>query len=276
MRLRFLPVSGLCAATADTAAATFHHCAAQCEESESDADAPTITDLYRKSLAPYVSSRSALATQWIKDEEGWTKLPARAWPSYQADVEDIPSIETLLSTTCPQSGELSSAWTTECSTIKFNLATALVFNNVDHGKGLQMYKELATRKGHADSKCAVGVILVEGLGTDANEKDGLRYLRDAVENDRHPQAMYELGTALYCGLENILEENEEEAFKQFAAASEQGHYAGMYMTSDCLLEGIGCSVDVERAMPLLFDAAISGHRFARQKVRELFTKYVDA
>ena len=41
------------------------------------------------------------------------------------------------------------------------------------------------------------------------------------------------------------------------------------MTADCLVEGVGCKVDIERAIPLLYAAAEKGHRFARQRIREL-------
>ena len=273
MLRKFIPASTILAASS-----LFIHKTTQCDSSTPTQ--PTLNETYRKSLLPYLQREHEFTVQWIKDEEGWTKLPARAWPAYQPDIEEISTIEHSLSTQCPKQDDTK--WNNECSTIKFNLATALVFNNhgkaideMHHTNGFNMYTELATQKDHADSKCAVGVILVEGLGTDANELEGLIYLRDAANNDRHPQALYELGTAYYAGIEDVLNENEHLAFINFAAASELGHYAGMFMTADCLMEGIGTEIDVERAVPLLFTAAISGHRYARQKVRELYKKYGD-
>ena len=101
------------------------------------------------------------------------------------------------------------------------------------------------------------------------EAEGLEYLRSSVDLGS-AQGHYELGTALYTGLEGILDEDEAEAFAHFEAAAEQGHLGGCFMVADCLLSGTGCGVDVQRAIPLLFTAAEGGHRFARQKLRELF------
>jgi hypothetical protein len=78
-------------------------------------------------------------------------------------------------------------------------------------------------------------------------------------------------------------------------AAREGHIAAMFMTADCLLEGCGCDDKsyeeveegafqlkrqeelqqrqqqkrIQEAVPLLYNAAESGHRFARQRFREL-------
>ena len=41
------------------------------------------------------------------------------------------------------------------------------------------------------------------------------------------------------------------------------------MCADMLLEGIGVEVDIQRAIPLLYSAAEQGHRYSRQRMREL-------
>ena len=129
----------------------------------------------------------------------------------------------------------SPAWTTAkgddsgkkscyCSEKAFDLATALLFNNVDHARGLAMYEALAVNLDVADAQCAAGVVLVEGLGCNSDEAKGLRWLRRAArlesESDsrgvgddqyQHEQAMYEVGTCYYKGIEGYLEENEEKA-----------------------------------------------------------------
>ena len=51
---------------------------------------------------------------------------------------------------------------------------------------------------------------------------------------------------------------------------EHGHVGAMFMTADCLLTGAGCEEDVGSAIPLLAASAELGHRFARQRMRELF------
>jgi len=41
------------------------------------------------------------------------------------------------------------------------------------------------------------------------------------------------------------------------------------MLADCLIEGEGTEKDVARAVSLLYRAAERGHRYARQRIREL-------
>ena len=236
----------------------------------------TTTDdsVYRQAMKQYKSKEQELLAQWEKDEEGYRNLPARAWPAYQPDIEDIPKIQQNLNDLdCPSDVQSSNWNSAKCSKLQFELATAYLYNNHDHSKGLQMYRDLAENAAHPDSMCAMGVVLVEGLGCDASEKEGIEFLTRACVDHSHPQAMYELGSAYYSGVEGHLEESETIAFEYFDRASEAGHFAGMFMVADCLMEGMGSKVDVQRAVPLLFTAAESGHRYARQKMRELFTKY---
>ena len=129
-----------------------------------------------------------------------------------------------------------------CASAAFDLATALVFYNLDPSEGLGYYKSLASA-GHVDGMVAAGICLVEGFGVPARELEGLSYLRRSVEHGS-AQGHYELGTALYTGLEGFLEEDEMEAFQHFEAAAKQGHLGGCFMTADCLLNGSGCNEDV--------------------------------
>ena len=61
----------------------------------------------------------------------------------------------------------------------------------------------------------------------------------------------------------------EAAFALFKKAAGKEHVGAMYMMADCLIEGEGTESDVARAIPLLYQAADKGHRYARQRVREL-------
>jgi len=236
-------------------------------------------DQYQKSLRPYLPNEAALRKQWEQDEEGFRNLPARAWPPRQPDIEEIPGLEQQFQHQCHTA---SLQATTLCQDLKFLLATAFVFNNfsdtedgkeniTNRQKGFDMY--LSQSNTHPDSMCAAGIILVEGLGRKVNEEKGLELLNQAYTQHQHAQSMYELGTAYYTGLEEYLEEDEPLAYAFFNEASALNHYGGMYMAADCLMEGVGTNVDVKRAVPMLFEAADSGHRFARQKCRELFSKY---
>ena len=144
------------------------------------------------------------------------------------------------------------------------------YYSVDPIGGLEQY-ELLAKQGHVDSMVACGVILVEGLGGLRNrEQEGLNWLRKAVDHGSI-QACYELGTVYYTGVDNEVEEDAEGAFALFQKAADQGHVGAMYMVADCLIEGEGTRVDVARAIPLLYRAADEGHRYARQRVRELLS-----
>jgi hypothetical protein len=158
-----------------------------------------------------------------------------------------------------------------CTELFFHAATALVFYNLDPQKGFEQYEALAKR-GHVDSMVACGVILVEGMGIPPKEKEGIQWLQKAVDLNS-AQGCYEMGTLLYTGVDGVLDEDPEGAFELFQRAASQDHTAGLYMMADCLLEGEGTTRNVGRAIPLLYRAAERGHRFARQRIRELLASY---
>eukprot|EP00501_MAST-03F_sp_TOSAG23-6_P000300 GSMAST32.ASY1.ANO1.307.1 assembled CDS len=201
--------------------------------------------------------------RWRRDEDGWRKLPPRAWPTVQPDTEEIPKLtKNIKKLNCPE--EPSTSMSEKCFSTIFDLATALVFNNVDNEGGMKRYRELA-KCGNLDAVVAVGVCLIE---IDLDEKSGVKWLRQAADAGS-PQGQYELGCCLYRGIPGVLEEDENAAFELFSAAAETNHTGALYMTGDCLLEGIGCEKDGGRAVPMLYTAAENGHRFARQRIREL-------
>jgi len=210
-----------------------------------------------------------LRERWKRDEaEGWRKLPPRAWPEYQPKKEEVPALRARLEQErCPTAG---SDMSPVCVKATFDLATALVFNNLEADEGLAAYKGLSAI-GHVDSVVATGVCLTEGLGVKSNEKEGLVWLQKAVDLGS-AQGQYEMATLFFTGTET-LDMDEPKAFKLFERSAAQGHAAGMFMTADCLLEEAGCRPDPEqraKAVPLLYAAAEKGHRGARQYLRQMF------
>jgi TPR repeat protein len=135
---------------------------------------------------------------------------------------------------------------------------------------LAQYEQLA-KMGHVDSMVACGIILIEGLGVPPREREGLEWLQKAVEYDS-AQALYELGTVYYTGIDGVVDEDVHKAFELFERAAEQDHTAAMYMVADCLVEGEGTEKSVARAIPLFYKAAERGHRFSRQRIRELLAR----
>eukprot|EP00944_MAST-04C_sp_MAST-4C-sp1_P002211 g2211.t1 len=228
--------------------------------------------ILRKQLKPYRKTEQEFRKRWERDEaEGFRKLPARAWPAYQPDPEDIDMLLVKLADShCMDGkGNVVKPNHSQCKEATFYLATALVFNNLDVSKGLQLFRALADEGDSPDGMCAYAVVHLEGYGVEQNEKLALKYLKLAIEKYNHAQAMYELGSCYYTGLEGVLEENESLAFELFEKAADADHVAAKYMCADMLLEGSGVTVDIARAIPLLYAAAEDGHRFSRQRMREL-------
>lgn len=219
--------------------------------------------------------------RWERDEDGWRKLPARAWPEKQPNPEQLEYIRAEIKSLSCDEVVFNDDHTTDngdekqqqCTDLLFNIATSLVFYDIDPNAGCELYKKLALR-GHVDSMVAVGIILIEGFGVELAEEEGIRWLEKAISlgPSPHPQGCYELGVVYYTGIDGIVEENSVEAFRLFECAARQDHTAGLYMTADCLAEGEGTERSVANAIPLFYKAAERGHRFSRQRIRELLAQ----
>jgi hypothetical protein len=209
--------------------------------------------------------------RWERDEDGWRDLPARAWPEYQPAPYELEGLRAEVTNhQCTSSNSNGENTTDLCQKLLFNVATALVFYNLDAEAGLRQYEELA-KQGHVDSMVACGVILMDGLGVPAQEEKAIEWLKKAVALGS-TQGCYELAVVLYTGLEGVLEADAEAAFGLFKKAAEQDHTAALFMTADCLVTGEGTEISVAQAVPLFYRAAERGHRYARQRIRELLAK----
>ena len=226
--------------------------------------------------------------RWEDDEEhNYRKLPPRAWPAYQPDIDVLPELRRkALSchnnvTATPLSSSKQVQAGAECDKALFDLATCLAFNNVDGPVALQQYKALAAA-GHVESQVAIGVLLVDGIGCECDTEAGVAHLAVAAKAGS-AQGYYELGTAVYTEavqrmpdlqtgeLQDISDPNAT-AFALFERAAAQAHTGGSFMTGEMLLEGEGCEVNVAKAIPLVMQAAEAGHRYGRQRIRQLFDR----
>eukprot|EP00606_Chrysophyceae_sp_TOSAG23-5_P000127 GSChrysophyteH2.ASY1.ANO1.1600.1 assembled CDS len=256
-----------------------------CDSSDTLPRSRADTAILKTALAPIRQDEVAMLKRWEDDEDGFRKLPPRAWPAYQPDAEELPTLRQRQATACkPTVGTpaASNSSSTACETATFDLASCLVFNSLDPMEALQIYRSLAD-KGHADAEVAVGVLLTEGLAGEGavDEAEGVRRLKDAAGKG-HAQGCYELGTAVYTGVATASSssnsnttnscsesESDAEAFLLFEAAAAQAHTGGLFMAGEMLLEGEGVSRDLPRGVRLLHAAAEQGHRFGRQRVRRL-------
>ena len=147
-----------------------------------------------------------------------------------------------------------------------------MFNNEDAEAGVKGYMTLAG-DGHINSMCASGVCLIEGIGVEeADNKNGVKFLKEAIEKAEHPQALYELGVLHYTGgAEPVVEENHELAFRCFSKSAKLGKFSySEYMIADMLLDNSLSESDAVKldqnhgkAVNLLYESAEKGHRTAR-------------
>ncbi|GAX26989.1 hypothetical protein FisN_9Lh297 [Fistulifera solaris] len=221
-------------------------------------------------LAKIRKNQEEMLRRWELDEDGWRELPARAWPEYQPPPDHLPVIrEKMVKEGCNKKRKST---TDACKSLLFQEATSLVFYTVDPPAGFQQYQEMAFAD-HVDSMVACGIILIEGLGGITHrEAEGVRWLQKAI-NLGSTQALYELGIVYFTGIDGVVEEDSRTAFQCFEEAASRGHVGALYMTADCLMEGEGTEKNVARAIPMLYQAADQGHRYARQRVRELLKAY---
>ena len=219
----------------------------------------------RRELSKLRSQEKEILTRWERDEDGWRELPARAWPAYQPKPDELDGIQSQFNDLGCENQSNSF-----CQDLLFHISTTLVFYNVDPEKGFAQYEKLAN-EGHVDSMVACGVMLVEGFGIKPEPIKGIEWLRKAILKGS-AQGCYELGTCLYTGIDEVIEEDPEGAFALFEKAAKQDHTGGLYMVADCLIEGEGTEKSVGKAVPLLYRAAERGHRYSRQRIRELLAR----
>jgi hypothetical protein len=250
----------------------------------------------REQLSKLRVKKDEMLRRWDEDEDGWRDLPARAWPAKQPNPDQLEGIVAeIKSLSCNDIIDSNnnnikaddndsnnnrsnnkkkiddSNEVLHCTDLLFEMATTLVFYHVNPAAGLELYERLA-RRGHVDSMVACGIILVEGLGVPPQEREGFVWLEKAIEAGSSAQACYELGTIYYTGIDGFIEEDAEKAYELFERAAQQDHTAALYMTADCLVEGEGVERSVAKAIPLFYKAADRGHRFSRQRIRELLAR----
>ncbi|CAJ1949711.1 unnamed protein product [Cylindrotheca closterium] len=221
----------------------------------------------RRELSKLRSQEKEILRRWELDEDGWRELPARAWPAYQPKPEELEGIESQFNDLGCEDQDGSNTF---CQDLLFHISTTLVFYNVNAEKGFAQYEKLAN-EGHVDSMVACGIMLVEGFGIKPDPSKGIEWLRKAILKGS-TQGCYELGTCLYTGIDEVLEEDPEGAFALFEKAALKDHTGALYMVADCLIEGEGTEKSVGKAVPLFYKAAERGHRYSRQRIRELLAR----
>lgn len=119
----------------------------------------------------------AMRLRWIKDEDHWRSLPARAWPPRQPEAEEYEGLREAAGRACASKGDGSE----ECAAARFLLGTCMVFAGVDAEGGLKQFLDNHKASGCSDSAVGAGVVLVEGFHSGVPEEErGAEYLMKAA------------------------------------------------------------------------------------------------
>lgn len=101
-----------------------------------------------------------------------------------------------------------------------------------------------------------GKMLVEGLGVNANKKEGANYLLKAADAG-FPQAMYYVGNCYMSG--DGLTKNDEQAVKWYKLAAGKGVHNAQWALAQCYREGNGTDINYDQALYWYAEAASKGH-----------------
>jgi len=101
------------------------------------------------------------------------------------------------------------------------------------------------------SQVCLGYLMVHGIGVDKNEEEGYTWIKKSA--DSHDP----LGEYWYA--KSIIKHDEALALKYFMLSSEQGNKDAKHDYALCLLEGIGCKIEKQKAIEVLKENFKDGH-----------------
>lgn len=125
------------------------------------------------------------------------------------------------------------------------------------------------KAGDINAECALGVMLLEGKGCEANSESAVALLNVNIKRGNPAAAVY-LGEEYLAG--RFLEKNTELSMKYFKKASDLGYPEAYERLGDIYRCAEGQNKDVGRAIELYELAAAGGCESARAKATELKTK----
>lgn len=112
------------------------HRPAHCRESRG------VTPAAHLELDKLRANEAAMRRKWEEDEDGFHKLPPRAWPPKQPKGGEVGDLRRAIHS-CDLGVDCLSP---ECTESLFDLATCLVFQSIDPSEGLEIYSRLAARE----------------------------------------------------------------------------------------------------------------------------------
>jgi hypothetical protein len=138
---------------------------------------------------------------------------------------------------------LSNAADQNCVTAQRDLAL-LLLNSKKPEEAAPWFKK-ASDNGDVSSTFYYGKMLVEGLGIEADKKEGANYLLRAAEAD-FPQAMYYVGNCYLNG--DGLTQSAEQAIKWYKLAAGKKNVHAQWTLAQCYRIGNGTSINYDQAL----------------------------
>jgi uncharacterized protein len=136
----------------------------------------------------------------------------------------------------------------------------------------------ASRTGHVSAMVLLGNHLLH-LGNDAPEKDET-YIREALflynkaAKINHPDALFNLGTLYFSGIENVLPADLDKSRSFFEKSAALGDAASLYWVAHCMLSTEGGfrkeERDVQKALSYLHAAAKEGHAASHYRLAMIY------
>jgi TPR repeat protein len=133
----------------------------------------------------------------------------------------------------------------------------------------------AAKENHESAMVLLANILIEEEDM-VSKREALKMYRKAAKMD-HPDALFNLGTLHFNGIEDVLESDEESSLPYFEKAASLGDEASLYWVGHCYLSGEGgvAERDTRRAMTCLQSAADKGHVGAHYHLAVIYRNGMD-
>ena len=121
----------------------------------------------------------------------------------------------------------------------------------------------------ADEDCPealyrLGTLMLNGIGVDKDPASAAEYFSRGAQLE-HPKSQYELGM-LFLKKDGPIARDETAAFFWFNRAASKGDSAAQRQLAVCYENGVGCEVDLEKALILYREAARNGDVEARRRL----------
>jgi len=110
----------------------------------------------------------------------------------------------------------------------------------------------------------LGTLNLNGIGTDKAPELAAELFSRGAQLD-HPPSQYELGM-LFLKKDGPIAKDEHAAFFWFNRAASKGNAAAQRQLAVCYEDGVGCDIDLEKALALYHEAAQNGDVEARRRL----------